>query len=153
MVGPSVREGRVGTIGWGGDQVPGHVVRGAGRVAPCGDAGLHAVGTLQAQCVIGVLALLPTFPPGWQVVQDRVVHEWGEARGTRWEGGRPVQGIPLALCLGCCFLLQLSQSPPLLLNHLLPCRRDRQELQWAPHSPREDTGSITDRGKRQAGRG
>lgn len=34
-----------------------------------------------------------------------------------------MQGIPLALGLSGCFLLQLGQSPPLLLNHLMPCRR------------------------------
>lgn len=72
-----------------------------------------------------MLTLLPTFPPGWQVMQDGVVHECGEARGACWEGGHPVQSIPLALSLGCCFLLQLSQSPPLFLNHLLPCRKGK----------------------------
>lgn len=65
--------------GWGRGQVPGHVVGGTGGVASCGDAGLHAVRALQAQCVIGVLTLLPTFPPSWQMMQDGVVHEWGEA--------------------------------------------------------------------------
>lgn len=50
---------------WG---VPGHVVRGAGRVAPSGDAGLHAVRALQTQRIVGVLTLLPTLPPHRQVV-------------------------------------------------------------------------------------
>lgn len=116
--------------GKGGGQAPGHVVGGTGRVAPRGDAGLHAVRALQAQCVVRVLALIPTLPPSWQVVQDGVVHKWGEARGAHWERGCPVQGIPLALCLSRCFLLQLSQPPPLLLNYLLPCRRDRRGSEW-----------------------
>lgn len=120
-------------VGWSGGQVPGHVVGRAGRVASCGDAGLHAVRALQAQRVIGVLTVLSTLPPSWQVVQDGVVHEGREARGACREGARPTQGVPLALSLSCCFLLQLSQSPPLLLNHLLPYRRDRWESQWATH--------------------
>ena len=66
-----------------------------------------------------MFTLLPTLLPSRQVVQDGVVHDWGEARGA-CQGGCPMQGIPLALSLSCCFLLQLSQSPPLLLNYLLP---------------------------------
>lgn len=55
-----------------------------------------------------------------------------------------MQGIPLALRLGRCFLLQLSQPPPLLLYHLLPCRRDRWESQWVSNpSRRGDTGIAT----------
>lgn len=103
-----------------GGRVPGHVVGGAGGVAR-GGAGLHAVGALQAQRVVGVLALLPALPAR-QVVQDGV-HERREARGPGREGGRPMQGVPLALSLGRGSLLQLSQPPPLLLDHLLPCRR------------------------------
>lgn len=80
------------------------------------------------------------------------MHESGEARGARWEGGCPVQGIPLALCLSCRFLLQLSQSPPLLFNHLLSCRRDRWESQWAPHPAKEQaSGSTTHRRRGKQG--
>ena len=39
--------------------VPGHVVGGADRVAPRGDAGLHAVGALQAQRMTGLLIPFP----------------------------------------------------------------------------------------------
>lgn len=88
-----------------------------------------------------MLALLPTLPPRRQVVQDRV-HERGEAQGACQERGCPVQGIPLALSLGRRSLLQLSQPPPLLLNHLLPCRRDRGVTGGSP-PPREDAGSIS----------
>lgn len=121
-------------------RVPGHVVRRAGRGAARGDAGLHAVRALQAQCVVGVLAILPALPADRQVVQDGVVHERGEAGGARREGGRPVQGIPLALRLGRSLLLQLSQAPPLLLDHLLSCGRDRA----VTAGPLGDTGSITE---------
>lgn len=36
--------------------IPGHVVRRAGRVVPRGHAGVHAVGALQAQGVVGLLS-------------------------------------------------------------------------------------------------
>lgn len=80
------------------------------------------------------------------------MQELREARGPGREGRGPVQGVPLALRLGRRLLLQLSQPPPLLLNHLLPCRSDRQESRWAPHLPREDAGRITDGGRKRAGR-
>ena len=54
-------------------------------------------------------------------MQDGVVHERREARGPGGEGRRPMQGVPLALRLRRCFLLQFRQPPPLLLDHLLPC--------------------------------
>ncbi len=49
--------------------VPGHVIWWAGRVIPRGHAGVHAVGALQTQGVIGLLS-------GWRglVVQDGVVN-------------------------------------------------------------------------------
>lgn len=79
------------------------------------------------------------------------MQELREARGPGREGRGPVQGVPLALRLGRRLLLQLSQPPPLLLNHLLPCRSDRWESRGAPHLPREDAGCITDGGRRRAG--
>lgn len=71
-----------------------------------------------------MFTLLSTLPAGWQVVQDGMVHECREAGGACRKGCRTMQGIPLALSLRCRFLLQFGQSPPLLLNHLVPCKRE-----------------------------
>lgn len=65
------------------------------------------------------------------VVEDGVMHEAGEGGG---EGGLPVQGFPLGLSLGGCFLLQLRQPPLLLLDHLLTWAMRRQPQLSAPHS-------------------
>lgn len=59
---------------------------------------------------------------GTVVVEDGVVHEPWEGSG---EGGLPMQGFPLGLCLSSCFLLQLCEPPFLLLNHLLTCAMGR----------------------------
>lgn len=59
---------------------------------------------------------------GTAVVEDGVVHKPGEGSG---EGGLPMQGFPLGLRLGSCFLLQLCQPPLLLLNHLPTCATPR----------------------------
>lgn len=68
------------------------------------------------------------------MVQDGVVHH-GRAvdmgRGILGVevGLRAVERIPLALGLHCSPLLQLSQSPPLLLDHLMAWGwRERADL-------------------------
>lgn len=63
---------------------------------------------------------------GVVVMEDGVMHE--RRVGGR-KGGLPMQGFPLRLSLGRCFLLQLCQAPLLLLNHLLTCAPGRRKEQ------------------------
>lgn len=74
-----------------------------------------------------------------------MVHECGEARGACWKGGCTMQGIPLALSLCRCFLLQLSQPSPLLLDHLVPCRRGGRSHSGLPTHQGREHWSITDK--------
>lgn len=92
-----------------------------------------------------MFALLSTLPASWQVMQDRMMHECREARGACWKRCCTMQGIPLALSLCCCLLLQFRQSPPLLLNHLVSCRRDGGSHRGLLTHQRREHWSITDR--------
>lgn len=118
--------------------IPAHVVRRAGRVVPSGHTGVHAIRALQAQ---GVVRLLPgrrglmvqdgvmnqrRGPQGSVAQRGAVGHDGGVGgrRGGRGHEVRlgAVEGLPLALSLGCCSLLELGQTAALLFDHLLTWR-------------------------------